>query len=510
MGSQEIERLCASLSLKDKEKEGPVHTLHGGLKENGALKMALCLAGKFLSPDMVNREAFRSVILRIWKLMEGVEVEVVTSIVFAFHFQLDEDRRKVLAGGPWSFDDALIVLEEPTGKGAIRGLKFDVVEFWVHISNLPLLCMTKEIAKFLGGIIGEVREIDTGPIGDCLGKFLRVRVAIDIGKPLRRFLRVDVLGDGEETVMPIQHERLPNFCFYCGMLGHVVRGCPEICKQENVVVSDFQYGSWLRVASPVKVQNRRGWGPHYNGGGDGGFCRSRNLLEEVRLYKQRLAADSGGLQEKSGMVHDPVESDSFRVGGFVGDNPLIREDTVDVDKRHSLNLHVDGLGPMANNEDGLNSIQTFAGGINTEMKRVIGPSGLGELASGGVNDPLSGRGSVLMIDKDEVWKSKSVSVKKAGQWKKAARIKAASESGVSPVLSSGKRKETVSADVFTEGTKRSKSDVSETDVVGWVGIYLQEFQSANLPIGGSHSPTSVISSVKWSKPVRIVALSFVQ
>ncbi|TXG48172.1 hypothetical protein EZV62_027466 [Acer yangbiense] len=125
MGSEEIEKLCTSLSLK--EREGPVHKLHDGLKLSGAQKMSL--------------------ISRIWKLRGGVEIEVVTSNVFAFHFQLLEDRQKVLNG--------------------------------------------------------EVREVDIGPTGDCLGKFLRVPMSIEVTKPLRRFLQVDVLEDGEETVMPV-------------------------------------------------------------------------------------------------------------------------------------------------------------------------------------------------------------------------------------------------------------------------------------------------------------------
>ncbi|KAK1592048.1 hypothetical protein Q3G72_018419 [Acer saccharum] len=127
MGLEVIEKLCASLSLKD--REGLVHKLHIDLKEGGAQKMALVLAGKILSPDLVNREAFRSLIARIWKLRGGVEIELVTNNIYVFHFQLLEDRHKVLAGGLWSFDDSLIVLEEPRGKGDIKGLKFEKVEF---------------------------------------------------------------------------------------------------------------------------------------------------------------------------------------------------------------------------------------------------------------------------------------------------------------------------------------------------------------------------------------------
>ncbi|KAK3225433.1 hypothetical protein Dsin_005295, partial [Dipteronia sinensis] len=61
----------------------------------------------------------------------------------------------------------------------------------------------------------------------CMAKFLRVRVEIEIDKPLRRCLRIDVLGDGEETFMPLQYERLLDFCFQFGLMGRVFTNCPN-------------------------------------------------------------------------------------------------------------------------------------------------------------------------------------------------------------------------------------------------------------------------------------------
>ncbi|KAK2656164.1 hypothetical protein Ddye_009216 [Dipteronia dyeriana] len=138
-----------------------------------------------------------------------------------------------------------MVLEEPTRKRDIKRIRSDKVEVWVQISNMPLLCMTKDIAWFLGSIIGEVQEVDTGPFVDCLGKFLRVRVSIKVDKPLKRFLRVDVFGDGEETIMQVHYERLSNFCFRCGLLSHTIRGCPETGHLEpgNGGEMEFQYES---------------------------------------------------------------------------------------------------------------------------------------------------------------------------------------------------------------------------------------------------------------------------
>ncbi|KAL5857813.1 hypothetical protein ACOSQ3_005271 [Xanthoceras sorbifolium] len=60
----------------------------------------------------------------------------------------------------------------------------------------------------------EMEEIDTGDYGDCVGKFIRVRVLIDVEIPLKRGLRID-LGDSEGlSSVLICYERLPNFCFF--------------------------------------------------------------------------------------------------------------------------------------------------------------------------------------------------------------------------------------------------------------------------------------------------------
>ncbi|KAK4843308.1 hypothetical protein QYF36_006611 [Acer negundo] len=42
---------------------------------------------------------------------------------------------------------------------------------------------------YLGGLLGEVKEIDAGKGGDCLGQFIHVRILVDVTKPLRRELR---------------------------------------------------------------------------------------------------------------------------------------------------------------------------------------------------------------------------------------------------------------------------------------------------------------------------------
>ncbi|KAK2662642.1 hypothetical protein Ddye_001216 [Dipteronia dyeriana] len=168
------------------------------------------------------------VLKKIWRVKHDVEIELVANNIFTFHFSSEDDRMQVLAGSPWTFDGALIVLEKPTGKGDIWSMKFDMAEFLVQIHQVSLLCMSKDIGCFLGSMVGEVKEVDVGDTVECSGEFLRVRINMNIGKPLRRCLRVDAMGDGEETVMLLRYERLTFHCYRCRRLGYYTRECTRL------------------------------------------------------------------------------------------------------------------------------------------------------------------------------------------------------------------------------------------------------------------------------------------
>ncbi|TXG69352.1 hypothetical protein EZV62_004287 [Acer yangbiense] len=150
MNSEEIARLCANMTLR--EKDDLVQSLQSELRTAGIQRMALSLVGKVLTNKMVNREAFMGLIGRIWRVEEGLEIELVKHNVFKFQFYSAIDRCRVLECGPWTFDGALIVLEEPSGKGVVDKMRFNYSEFWVQIHYVPLVCKTKEIGHFLGDL----------------------------------------------------------------------------------------------------------------------------------------------------------------------------------------------------------------------------------------------------------------------------------------------------------------------------------------------------------------------
>ncbi|KAL5796050.1 hypothetical protein ACOSQ2_000870 [Xanthoceras sorbifolium] len=218
MELEEIARRWAKLSLSD--DDGPIAKVDEGLKAEGIRRLSLSLIGKLVSNREVNREAFRNTIASIWRTKSEVEVESIGVNLFVFRFGCSWDRKRVLEGGPWSFDKNLLVLKETVGIGRISEIDFSLAPFWIQIYNLPLACINRNMGLFLGGLIG----------------------------PLKRGLRF-VFGDGEKVCSALLcYERLPNFYFYCRCMGHLLRECHNN-KQGVLDTAKLKFGAWLRAPS---------------------------------------------------------------------------------------------------------------------------------------------------------------------------------------------------------------------------------------------------------------------
>ncbi|KAL5829026.1 hypothetical protein ACOSQ3_018494 [Xanthoceras sorbifolium] len=158
--------------------------------------------------------------------------------------------------GPWHFDQCLIVLEEPSGPGEISKMKFNKVDFWIQLHNIPLMCMNKRVAKLLAEMIGDVVEIPVDT-KDCWGKFMRVKVGIDVTKPLRRGMKVWISEFDVMITVLLRYERLPDFCYACGLVGHSFLECMnKMAKLEAMESSSPKFGGWLRATPAAKVTGR--------------------------------------------------------------------------------------------------------------------------------------------------------------------------------------------------------------------------------------------------------------
>ncbi|KAK3204862.1 hypothetical protein Dsin_018908 [Dipteronia sinensis] len=174
-----------------------------------------------------------------------------------FYFRSMDDRNRIWLRGPWHFDKSLIVLEKPEGSGDISKLGFNKVDIWVQIHNIPIMCMNRNTTKWLVEQISErVREI-LADSKECWGKFIQVKVQIDIQKPLKRWLRLKPDKTDNIVVVALKYERLPEFCFVCGKIGHGIRDClDEEARTTALDGSVTRYEAWLRAPDIQKLKFR--------------------------------------------------------------------------------------------------------------------------------------------------------------------------------------------------------------------------------------------------------------
>ncbi|KAK2641179.1 hypothetical protein Ddye_022942 [Dipteronia dyeriana] len=154
ISANEIAYLCNTLSLG--EKEGQAQVFDGALKNKRSQRLTLCLVGKILTTKLIDNSVFIDVFPKVWQVEGGVEIEPAKGNIFIFYFKNAEEKARILMGGPWHFDRAIIILEEPMGEETF-GLKRECGRF-----DSSEACMDTEIDCNVGS-----DKDNDGNIADC-------------------------------------------------------------------------------------------------------------------------------------------------------------------------------------------------------------------------------------------------------------------------------------------------------------------------------------------------------
>lgn len=177
----------------------------------------------------------------------GILIKDIKPGLFLFQFYHQDDTKWVKNGGPWSFDSALLVLniikpgEDPT--------KVDLVEmdFWIQIHDLPVGYMSESVGKQLGNFFGTFLEYDSNNNSSIWRDFMRLKIRIDVRRPLKRKKKI-CKKDKSEVIVQCKYERLGDFCFICGLLSHTERFCKKKLEDEGIS-NAREWGVWLRAPS---------------------------------------------------------------------------------------------------------------------------------------------------------------------------------------------------------------------------------------------------------------------
>jgi hypothetical protein len=251
--SEDLSSLWSKLRLSEAECSDVV--MQEEVVKEGISKGQNCLVGKLIVDRVIAKNTVRAVLLRRWKLSRSISFKVMGENLFLMEFEHYWEKSLVLEGRPWVFDGNLIAIEDYDGITPIEGIDFENVAFWVRMFHLPLACMSKAVRQQLGATVGEVEEVDTNDDGMGRGEFLRVRIKVNVKKPLaqERTLRIR----DRSMWITFQYERLPRLCFRCGTISHGRIGCPDSGRRSrHGEEMEMQFGVWLRAGYQGPWQER--------------------------------------------------------------------------------------------------------------------------------------------------------------------------------------------------------------------------------------------------------------
>ncbi|KAL4339612.1 hypothetical protein GQ457_08G033210 [Hibiscus cannabinus] len=185
----------------------------------------LRLVRSIITNKAVNEDSFYRIFRSVWKSKNVSEILELCPNFFMIKPVSEEAKNMNLKRRPWVVHEDLFSLELYNPMWRAANFDFNNMVIWIRVYLLPLQAMNITMGLQLGGCIGKVISMDHRVEGGNLGEFLRIRVALDITKPLQLCV---LLGNGHSrkpTPCLLKYERLPRFCYFCGLLGHDLAAC---------------------------------------------------------------------------------------------------------------------------------------------------------------------------------------------------------------------------------------------------------------------------------------------
>ncbi|GAA0151894.1 hypothetical protein LIER_37376 [Lithospermum erythrorhizon] len=192
-------------------------------------------------------------------------------------------------------------------------LGFDTCDFLIQVRGLKGEYLTRDVAGKIGNTFQGYESVELG-YNKQEKKFFRLKATVMIHQPIRRLVNFKV---GSSMVSGyLAYERLPNMCFHCGKLGHLIKQCPYLDPGKDCTTK-VVYGLW------IKAPLERSW-IDFKLMDKSAFQRSSPNSDRACFWEAR---EGGDIQ--SGASSDPILEPNrllqIRDTDLVADDPLGEE-----------------------------------------------------------------------------------------------------------------------------------------------------------------------------------------
>ncbi|RYR72348.1 hypothetical protein Ahy_A02g006557 [Arachis hypogaea] len=191
----------------------------------------------------------------MWGDPQGLVITNAGPNSFILNFKSQEEARRAYEGGPWRIEGHMLSLQWWSSNLSIEEVNYNQLPIWVQIHGLPYDKINIKNAERIGAIVGRVISAEDPFVeGNMLRSFLRVRVEINVQAPLKTefwFKRKDT----DHSWAEFKYEKLCDYCYKCGRIGHDRRTCEEELARSLVNSEMPRYGPELSTPGLKSIEN---------------------------------------------------------------------------------------------------------------------------------------------------------------------------------------------------------------------------------------------------------------
>jgi hypothetical protein len=178
------------------------------------------LAGRVHSLRSISKATVRETLQGAWQFLKSLSMEVLGDSTYIFTFEDEQDMQRIQDLSPWNIRGHPLILKHWDLSMSLSELDFSEGVYWIQVHDLPPALMTKQNAVIIGNYLGQfICTESDGPFANQRKNFLRIKVLLPLRNPL-------ITGFNQERLnrppcwVHLKYERLSDFCFNCGRLGH--------------------------------------------------------------------------------------------------------------------------------------------------------------------------------------------------------------------------------------------------------------------------------------------------
>lgn len=181
-----------------------------------------------------------NIIGEAWKIDETFTISDMGSNTYVFSFQSEADLCRTLCEGPWTVMGSMMVLRKWDLSKSLQVIDFTFSPLWVQVVGLPLGgYLNQKSCHMIAPLLGDLLRLEDPEKEGRVAKCLRIRVWINLKNPLKKYFFLK-RPNSEDLWVKFQYERLPNLCYGCGIIGHVVPECKLFRNAEKGIVGLYR------------------------------------------------------------------------------------------------------------------------------------------------------------------------------------------------------------------------------------------------------------------------------